>query len=112
MKTILNSEMSFGTLFIHMPLLLIAACSPPTTYVETDIEKDLRIGTKYQENQRLLSKKGWLEIYGDACDVGSSGDRDYVYVRGRDPSYTLTLTYDLGCKLEKTLIRKRNIKEL
>lgn len=110
MKTIGASNM-LNIAFLFS--VLLSACSPfGVGKEETQMMEKLLVGSDFRNNSALLSGEGWLQTFGGSCDTDALGDREYVYVRGADPSYSLTLTYDRECKLQSTSIKKREINEL
>lgn len=96
-----------------LPFVLLVACSPfEAGKEESEMRERFPVGTDYQQNHKLLSEEGWLQVFGDSCDKKNSSSREYVYVRGADPSYSFITTYNSECKLQSTSIRKRKINEL
>ena len=73
------------------------------------IQKKLIIGSDFEDNKHILSEYGWLQIFGeDKCDSGISNEKEFVYVKGRDPTYSLNLKYNSLCKLDDVSIKRRN----
>lgn len=107
-------NMSISSTPINIALLALAvACSSRQSSREDSamIEK-LPVGSAYSENHQLLSENGWLRVFGSPCNTGRHGSTKHVYVRGKDPSYSLSLTYNNACKLQSAEIKKREINEL
>lgn len=99
--------------FTFLLSALFVACSPVEVgKEEAEMQEKLLTGSDYENNHSLLSEEGWLQVFGDKCIEGNSTSKNYVYVRGADPSYSLVLTYNSECKLQGTLIRERRVNEL